>query len=128
MPAGIGGDVGAVIVKKIALNIDFAGTVEKREFVVPQIGIVALEVRIVADVARDVVGARNVSTTPNPKTGSEDFADMLRAVPGAYFWLGHAGSAPVHNPGFTLDDGILPVGASLFARIVEARMPLAAAA
>jgi amidohydrolase len=79
---------------------------------------------IVADVAREVVGAQKVSTTPDPKTGSEDFADMLHAVPGAYFWLGHRGSAPVHNPGFTFDDGILPVGASLFARIVETRMPV----
>jgi hippurate hydrolase len=60
--------------------------------------------------------------------GSEDFADMLRAVPGAYFWLGHAGSTPVHNPGFVLDDGILPVGASLFARLVETRMPIGASA
>jgi amidohydrolase len=77
----------------------------------------------VADVAREVVGAQNVSTKPQPKMGSEDFADMLHAVPGAYFWLGHGGSVPVHNPGFTLDDGILPVGASLFARLIETRMP-----
>jgi hippurate hydrolase len=80
----------------------------------------------VAEVAREIVGADNVSTAPSPKMGSEDFADMLRAVPGAYFWLGHAGSTPVHNPGFTLDDGILPVGASLFARLIETRMPAAA--
>ncbi|MBV9114248.1 MAG: amidohydrolase, partial [Hyphomicrobiales bacterium] len=53
------------------------------------------------------------------------FADMLRAVPGAYFWLGHEGSVPVHNPGFILDDAILPLGASLFARIIETRLPLA---
>ena len=82
----------------------------------------------VADVARGVVGTENVSTTPKPKMGSEDFADMLHAVPGAYFWLGHAGSTPVHNPGFVLDDGILPVGASVFARLIEARLPLGAAA
>ena len=81
---------------------------------------------IIAEVAREVVGAENVSTSPRPKMGSEDFADMLRAAPGAYFWLGHAGSVPVHNPGFILDDGILPVGASLFARLIETRMPLVA--
>jgi hippurate hydrolase len=80
----------------------------------------------VADMARDVVGDGNVLTTPRPKMGSEDFADMLLAVPGAYFWLGHEGSVPLHNPGFILDDGILPVGASLFSRIIETRMPLAA--
>ena len=83
---------------------------------------------IVADVARKVVGAENVSTTPKPKMGSEDFADMLRVAPGAYFWLGHGGSVPVHNPGFILDDDILPVGASLFARLIETRMPAAAKA
>ena len=83
---------------------------------------------IVAEVARTVVGAENVSTTPKPKMGSEDFADMLRATPGAYFWLGHAGSTPVHNPGFVLDDEILPVGASVFARLIEARLSLGAAA
>ncbi len=80
----------------------------------------------VADVAREIVGSENVSTTPSPKMGSEDFADMLQAVPGAYFWLGHEGSVPVHNPGFVLDDAILPVGASLFSRIIETRMPVAA--
>ena len=80
----------------------------------------------VADVAREVVGSDNVLTTPTPKMGSEDFADMLLAVPGAYFWLGHEGEVPLHNPGFILDDKILPVGASLFSRIIEKRLPLAA--
>ncbi len=80
----------------------------------------------VAGVAREVVGAGNVDTNPEPKMGSEDFADMLRAVPGAYFWLGHDGSVPLHNPGFILDDKILPVGASLFSRIIETRLPLQA--
>ena len=81
--------------------------------------------RAVAKVANEIVGPENVSMTPQPKMGSEDFADMLRAVPGAYFWLGHEGSVPVHNPGFILDDAILPLGASLFARIIETRLPLA---
>jgi hippurate hydrolase len=80
---------------------------------------------LVAKVAQEIVGSHNVSMTPRPKMGSEDFADMLRAVPGAYFWLGHEGSVPVHNPGFVLDDAILPVGASLFARLIETRLPVA---
>jgi hippurate hydrolase len=29
----------------------------------------------------------------------------------------------VHNPGYYLDDKILPIGASMFARIVETRLP-----
>ena len=79
--------------------------------------------KIVAEVARTVVDPTKVITRSRPKMGSEDFADMLQAVPGAYFWLGHDGSVPVHNPGFTLDDNILPIGASMFARIVETRLP-----
>jgi hippurate hydrolase len=79
--------------------------------------------RVVADVARSVVDPSKVVTRTRPKMGSEDFADMLQAVPGAYFWLGHDGSVPVHNPGYTLDDKILPIGASVFARIIETRLP-----
>lgn len=74
-----------------------------------------------AAVAAEIVGAANVLTDPKPVMGSEDFADMLRVVPGAYAWVGHAGSVPVHNPAFVLDDGILPIGASLLARLVETR-------
>ena len=56
---------------------------------------------------------------PKPRT--------LAQVPGAQLdsrdvWVGHAGNVPVHNPGFVLDDGILPIGASLLARLVETRL------
>jgi hippurate hydrolase len=78
----------------------------------------------VAEVARSVVGADHVITRSQPKMGSEDFADMLHVVPGAYFWIGHDGDVPVHNPGYVLDDKILPIGASMFARIVETRLPV----
>ncbi|MCQ8781812.1 M20 aminoacylase family protein [Mangrovibrevibacter kandeliae] len=73
-------------------------------------------------VAVEIVGEAGVLTDPHPMMGSEDFADMLHAVPGAYVWVGHGGSVPVHNPGFVLDDAILPIGASLLARIVETRL------
>ena len=52
------------------------------------------------------------------------FADMLKAVPGAYVRVGHAGTVPLHNPAYVLDTGILPVGASVMARIVEKRLPV----
>jgi hippurate hydrolase len=79
--------------------------------------------KVVAEVARTIVEPSNVITRTEPKMGSEDFADMLQNIPGAYFWVGHDGSVPVHNPGFVLDDKILPIGASMFARIVETRLP-----
>jgi len=81
---------------------------------------------VVAEVARTVVDPSKVITRSQPKMGSEDFADMLHAVPGAYFWVGHEGSVPVHNPGYILDDKILPIGASMFARIIETRLPVGA--
>jgi amidohydrolase len=79
---------------------------------------------VIAEVARTVVDPAKVLTKSRPKMGSEDFADMLQAVPGAYFWVGHDGSVPVHNPGYILDDKILPIGASMFARIIETRLPV----
>ena len=77
------------------------------------------------EAAGDIVGADNVTERKEPVTGSEDFADMLRVIPGAYCTLGHGGNVPVHNPKFQIDPGILPVGASIMARIVEKRLPLA---
>ena len=74
--------------------------------------------------AADIVGAENVSARDEPATGSEDFADMLKVVPGAYCSVGHAGTVPLHNPSFVLTPEILPIGASILARIVERRMPL----
>ena len=42
--------------------------------------------------------------------------------------IGHSGTLGLHNPGFVLDPAILPVGASIYARIVERRLPLKEAA
>jgi len=76
------------------------------------------------EAAADIVGSQNVTDQSAPATGSEDFADMLKVVPGAYCRLGHSGTVPLHNPSFVLGDEILPVGASVMARVVERRLPL----
>ncbi|TPW26230.1 M20 aminoacylase family protein [Pararhizobium mangrovi] len=75
-----------------------------------------------ADAAGDIVGPDAVYRKTKAVMGSEDFADMLNIVPGVYCTIGHAGEVPVHNPAFILDDDILPVGASLLARITERRL------
>lgn len=74
------------------------------------------------EAAADIVGAENITSTDEPATGSEDFADMLKVVPGAYCRVGHSGTTGLHNPGFFLDPEILPVGASIMARIAERRL------
>lgn len=76
---------------------------------------------VMLEVAAEVVGQDNISVTPNVVTGSEDFADMLRVIPGAYCTVGHAGTLPLHNDGFILDESILPIGASIYARLIERR-------
>ncbi|PTW99180.1 M20 aminoacylase family protein [Pararhodobacter aggregans] len=53
--------------------------------------------------------------------GSEDFADMLQVVPGAYCTLGHGSGVALHNPGYVIDDASLPLGAALMARMIETR-------
>ena len=72
------------------------------------------------EAARDVVGEQ-AAADAEVIMGSEDMADLLAVVPGAFFNLGHGSGVPVHNPHFTVDDRILPVGASIFARLVERR-------
>jgi len=84
------------------------------------------QTRVVEEAARTVVAPEKVFMRPQPSMASEDFADMMKAIPGAYFWVGHDGSVPVHNPGYVLDDKILPIGASIFSRIIETRLPVGA--
>ncbi|MEW9921381.1 M20 aminoacylase family protein [Marimonas sp. MJW-29] len=74
------------------------------------------------EAAADVVGAENVTDNIAPATGSEDFSDMLKVVPGAYCRVGHTGTTGLHNPSFFLDPDVLPVGASIMARVVERRL------
>jgi amidohydrolase len=83
------------------------------------------QTRAIVETARELLGEARVDTEPRPKMASEDFADMLRVVPGAYFWLGQTPGPAVHNPGYLFDDGILPIGASILARIAERRLAAA---
>ena len=75
------------------------------------------------DAAEEIVGKENIIRTAQPATGSEDFADMLKHVRGAYCRIGHSGTQPLHSPKFTLDPDIIPVGASVLARLVEKQLP-----
>jgi amidohydrolase len=76
-----------------------------------------------ADVARDVSG--KVDAMYPPSMGAEDFSFMLNERPGAYIFLGNGDSANVHHPAYAFDDAAIPYGASWYAGMVEARMPIA---
>ena len=76
-----------------------------------------------ARAAAEVVGEANVDRDPMPNMGAEDFAFMLQAKPGAYIWLGNgpgAGGCMLHNPRYDFNDQALTIGASYWARLVEA--------
>jgi hippurate hydrolase len=74
-----------------------------------------------AEIAAELFGADKVDTASVPKMGSEDFADMLLAVPGAYVWLGAREGAALHNAGFDFDDEVIVPGAAMLASLVERR-------
>jgi amidohydrolase len=79
-----------------------------------------------AEVAKAIVGDDYVDIDHEPGMGSDDFSFMSNRVPGAYVWIG---SGPVetgrflHNPRYDFNDGILPIGASYWARLVESELP-----
>ena len=76
---------------------------------------------VAAGAAGQIVGVGRVSTTPSPSMGSEDFADMLAVVPGAYILLGHQGTIPLHHPEYWFDDDLISVAVNILARIIESR-------
>ncbi len=83
------------------------------------------ETEFIADCAADVVGAGNINRQGPLTMASEDFSRMLEIVPGAYIQIGNGdgeGACEVHNPGYDFNDGALPYGAALFARLVERRL------
>ena len=99
------------------------------------------EFRLAADVADQLVGAHNVVRDLEPSMGSEDFSVMLQAKPGAYLRLGQGeqlpdgkggttggvGSQFLHHSCYDFNDQVLPLGAALFAGIVERSLPMPAA-
>ena len=89
----------------------------------------ATEAAFISDVAAGIVGEENVERNAAPIMGSEDFSFMLEKVPGAFIMIGQGGvegGCEVHNPGYDFNDQILPLGATLFARLVETRLAKAA--
>jgi amidohydrolase len=74
-----------------------------------------------ADVARELFGLEGVDDQSKPRMGSEDFADMVARVPGAYAWIGSTPGPGLHNASFDFDDSIIPLGSAFLARLVERR-------
>ena len=76
-----------------------------------------------AAVARSI--SPYVDTDTAPLMAAEDFSFMLNERPGAYIFVGNGDTAMVHHPAYNFDDDAIPFGASWYAGIAEARMPVA---
>lgn len=77
------------------------------------------ETDFAAQVAREIVGERNVDSALPPMMGAEDFAFMLNERPGAFIWVGNGDSAGLHHPKYNFNDDVIPVGTSYWVRLVE---------
>jgi amidohydrolase len=74
-----------------------------------------------AKVAEEV--GYGIDTTILPQMGAEDFSYMLNERPGAYIFVGNGNTAECHHPAYDFNDEAIPFGTSLWAKIVETRMP-----
>jgi hypothetical protein len=76
------------------------------------------ETKSIADAAAEVVGEAHVNQNRGLIMGSEDFAYMLEACPGAFINIGIGNTdGPFHSPRYDFNDEALPIGASLFCAI-----------
>ncbi|RRS05104.1 amidohydrolase [Aquabacterium soli] len=87
------------------------------------------EAEFVRGVMREVVGPQNVLEF-EPTMGAEDFSFFLEKKPGAYFVIGNGdgahregghglGPCMLHNPSYDFNDRLIPVGATLWVKLVE---------
>ncbi|WP_354126711.1 M20 aminoacylase family protein [Bradyrhizobium sp. RT9b] len=73
--------------------------------------------------ASNLVGPASVDSSIRPSMGSEDFAFMLEARPGAYIHIGNGATVSVHNPAYDFDDEALPYGIGYWVNLVEVALP-----
>jgi len=81
----------------------------------------------VRDCALAMLPAEKVHWETNPSMASEDFACMLEACPGAYFWLGADGerpSAPLHNARYDFNDQLIAEGVAFWTALAEKLLPM----
>lgn len=83
------------------------------------------EAEFAARVAASLVGDAKVERRLPPSMGAEDFSFMLQVKPGAYLRLGQGGEGGcfLHNSRYDFNDDVLPLGAALFASLVEQALP-----
>ncbi|RTZ44752.1 amidohydrolase [Candidimonas sp. SYP-B2681] len=88
----------------------------------------AREAELCARVLTQIVGAEKVDQSVPPSMGAEDFAFMLKEVPGCYVWIGNGqgdhrtaghglGPCTLHNGNYDFNDDLIPLGATYWAEL-----------
>ena len=83
----------------------------------------------VRGVMAELVGASKVHEF-EPTMGAEDFSYFLQGKPGAYFVIGNGdgahregghglGPCMLHNPSYDFNDDLIPLGATLWVKLVQ---------
>ncbi|CAN7364879.1 M20 family metallopeptidase [Bosea sp. LjRoot90] len=78
-----------------------------------------VETQLAREVALAAFGAGKVEQDFKPRMASEDFAFLLEACPGSYFFVGNGDSAPLHSPAYDFDDAIIAPAASFWVRLAR---------
>jgi amidohydrolase len=81
------------------------------------------QAEFMASVAAELVGDSAVDRDTRPVMAAEDFSFMLNARPGALMIFGNGDRFGVHHPKYDFNDDAIPFGVSLWAKLVETRMP-----
>jgi len=82
------------------------------------------ETTLATEVALKLFGAEKVEPNGPMFTASEDFAFMLKQVPGCYFFVGNGGpgtpgACSVHNPGYDFNDDIIAPASAFWRSLVQ---------
>ena len=65
----------------------------------------------------ELLGSSNVTSISRASMGGDDFAFYSQTLPASFMRIGCAGQRcghmPLHNPGFDIDEKVLPIGAKV---------------
>ncbi len=81
------------------------------------------ETELALSAMRAVAGPERVRDDLKPVMGAEDFAFVLRRVPGAYIFVGNGDTAGLHNPKYDFNDAALPHGVAYWIELAKRALP-----
>jgi amidohydrolase len=74
------------------------------------------------NVAKSLVGEKNVNTDIDPSMGGEDFAYFLNKKPGSYLYIGQKDQnhkCNLHTTDYDFNDNLLPIGVNFWVDLVK---------